>query len=134
MQLQFLVADDMEINRTLMWKILKPFGKVDFAHDGAQVVEAWQTSQQKKQPYDLIFLDLMMPVMDGQAALKKIRDLEQEADIDTGHQVKVAIVTSLGDWDNALESFKKGIEEYITKPLDREKITQLLRDLNLIEN
>jgi len=132
MSYRFLVADDMEINRKLMWSLLMHQGEVDFANDGLQTVQAWKKALAEGKPYDLILLDIMMPEMDGQQALAEIRHQEAALGFDSGQEVKVAMVTCLGDYDNALEGFKNGVADYLVKPVDKSKIEHLLHDLNLL--
>ena len=132
MSYRFLVADDMEINRRLMFSLLQRRGEVDFANDGVQTVSAWKKSVIEGKPYDLILLDIMMPEMDGQQALSEIRGQEAAMGLNSGQEVKVAMVTSLGDYDNALEGYKKGVAEYLVKPIDKDKIDHLLAELNLL--
>lgn len=132
MPYRFLVADDMEINRRLMCSLLKQQGEVDFATNGVQTVQAWKQALTEGKPYDLILLDIMMPEMDGQQALAEIRQQEAAMGFHSGQEVKVAMVTCLGDYDNALEGFKHGAADYLVKPVDRGKIEHLLHDLNLL--
>jgi len=132
MGLRVLVADDEEVNRLVLGKIVSPFGKVDLARDGHEVIAAWKEARDEGEPYDLILLDIMMPLLDGHSALSQIRAQEEKEGLNSGQQVKVAMVTSLKDWDNALASFKKGVEEYITKPIERVKVIALLESLKLI--
>ncbi|MDX2470374.1 MAG: response regulator [SAR324 cluster bacterium] len=131
MELKFLVVDDMEVNQILLQKILQPFAKVDIAENGQVCLDKYKESLTKGKPYDVIFLDILMPVMDGQEALKKIREHESALKMDTGQEVKVIMVTSLNDWRNALDSFKNGVAEFVTKPIDRLKIIELLGRLGI---
>ena len=123
---RFLVVDDVEVNRILLKKILEPYGEVVAVNDGKQGLDGYLESLQQGNSFDVIFLDILMPIMDGQEALSKIREYEESHGLDTGHEVKIVMVTSLDDWKNALDSFKKGVAEYITKPIDRMKIVELL--------
>lgn len=125
------MVDDMEVNRILLQKILQPFASIDTAEDGQVCVDKYKESLVQGKPYDLVFLDILMPIMDGQKALKEIREHEATLKMDTGQEVKVIMVTSLNDWRNALDSFKNGVAEYITKPIDRLKIIELLDRLGL---
>ena len=123
---RFLVVDDVEVNRILLDKILGPFGDVVTVNDGKQCLDTYLESLHENKPFDVIFLDILMPIMDGQEALTQIREYEASHGMDTGHEVKIVMVTSLDDWKNALDSFKKGVAEYIPKPIDRMKIIELL--------
>ncbi len=76
----------------------------------------------------------MMPVMDGQQALQKIRRLEEQHGIGGLDTAKVIMVTAADDSKNIMKAFRQGqCEAYLTKPLDREKLITHIRDLGLIE-
>ena len=124
---RILIADDLEINRDLLEKILAGYGNFDFAENGQETLDRYKASCQNKTPYDLILLDILMPIMDGQQALKAIRAHEAQVGIPGNEQVKVIMVSTLGDWDNVLESYKEGgAEEYIVKPITKRKVLEVI--------
>jgi two-component system chemotaxis response regulator CheY len=85
-------------------------------------------------PYNLICLDIMMPVMDGQQTLQEIRKMEERHGIVGVDTTKVIMVTAADDSKNILKAFRQGqCEAYLTKPLDREKLITHIRDLDLID-
>ena len=72
--LAILVAEDVPINQELIRKILTRKGHaVTIVENGAEAVQAWQRASAS---YDLIFMDVQMPVMDGFSATRAIRELE----------------------------------------------------------
>ncbi|MGC8954944.1 MAG: ATP-binding protein [Fervidobacterium sp.] len=109
-----LVAEDYDINRLLMLEIFKRYDiEPDFAKDGREAVE-----MALKNSYDIIFMDILMPVMDGIEATKKIR----AANID----VPIIALTA-----HALKSVKDdvmavGMNDYLTKPIKLEEIERVL--------
>ncbi len=80
--------------------------------------------------YDMIFLDIMMPEMDGDETLEVIRKLEEEAKIASGQGAKVAMISALNDRRNILSSFSKGCEYYLVKPVHHRKIQEIMEDLS----
>ncbi|MCR5452510.1 MAG: response regulator [Lachnospiraceae bacterium] len=117
-----LVVDDTEVNVDLLVRILSPTGlSVDTAEDGQRAI-----TQVKKHHYDLIFMDHMMPIMDGIEALHEMR-LNHMCD-----DTPVVMLTA-----NAIEGEKEkylneGFAAYITKPFTEESIYDvLLRFLHL---
>jgi len=115
---QVLVVEDMKINLMLITKILEKHGcLVTTALNGQEAVVAYQ-----KQPFDAIFMDCQMPVMDGFQATQAIRDLEAE----TGHHTPIVALTAdamIGDREKCLRA---GMDDYLNKPLRQEQITTML--------
>ncbi len=128
-----LIVDDDFTNRLLLQEILKGYGPAHIATNGKEAVEAIRAAQDAKEPYDLVCLDIMMPEMDGQEALKQIRAIEEKADIKMGQGVKVIMTTALDDSKNVMESFKGYCDAYVVKPIDKAKLLEEIRKLELIE-
>ena len=107
--LRALVVDDNVTNRLLMSKVLTSFGvQVDVAADGAQGVEAVE-----KQSYDVVYMDIHMPGMDGLEAATKIRGLglkEKEMPI-----VALTALAMAGDRERFLAA---GMTDYLSKPIN----------------
>ncbi|MBN4061189.1 response regulator, partial [bacterium AH-315-I18] len=122
------------VSRKILHGHLTQFGDCDVATDGVEAVEAIKNSFEKNKPYDLIFLDIMMPNMDGQEALAKIRKIEQSHDIAPGDGTKIIMTTALSDAQNILKAFNCQCEAYIVKPITREKIINQLVALNFIQH
>jgi len=112
--------------------ILKNYGEVDIAVNGLEAVEAYKEALMEDEPYDVIFLDIMMPEMDGQAVLKEIRAFEEESDIFGREMVKIIMTTALDDSENIKTAFIEQCEGYIIKPIEREKIEKELKKIGLI--
>ena len=103
-----LVVDDNEMNRDMLVRRLKPLGyQVDTACDGGQALEMLQ-----KGTYDLVLLDIMMPVMDGFEVLQQMK-LQQRL-----KSVPVIMITALDDTSSAARCIDMGAEDYLTKPFD----------------
>ena len=114
-------------------EILKAYGTVHVAVNGKEAVFAIVAAQDVGEPYDLICLDIMMPEMDGQEALKSIRDGEKKAGVMPGKGVKIIMTTALGDSKNVMTSFKGLCDGYIVKPIDKAGLLKEIRKLSLIE-
>jgi len=78
-------------------------------------------------------MDLLMPEMDGQEALKQIRLLEEGRGIASINGARVIMTTTMDDSLNVLASFKSLCDAYVIKPVNREKLLGYVRGFALIE-
>jgi two-component system chemotaxis response regulator CheY len=128
-----LVVEDDFTSRILMHKFLSPYGEVHIAVNGKEAVGVVREALENNQNYDLICLDVMMPEMDGHAALSEIRKLEVEKGIESGKGSKIVMTTALSDSKNVINAFKEECDAYMVKPVERAKFLKQLRKLDLIE-
>jgi two-component system, chemotaxis family, chemotaxis protein CheY len=132
--MRFLVVEDDFTSRKLLQKILAPYGEVDVAVNGQEAVEAFELALSENNPYGLVCMDIMMPEMDGQEALKRIREIERQRGIANTDEVKVIMTTALDDPKNVVEAYYKGgATSYVPKPIDRQLFLQLLRNIGIIQ-
>lgn len=128
-----LLAEDDFASRKFMDKYLSQYGECDVTVDGEEAVSAFMMALEDGAPYDLICLDVMMPVLDGYQVLKAIRDIETEKKIPKKERVKVIMTTALNEERNVKMAFELGCEGYSGKPIDVEKFEQVLKKLELIK-
>jgi CheY-like chemotaxis protein/signal transduction histidine kinase len=116
-----LLVEDNEINQKIVLLSLnKIVAGIDVARNGKEAIELYKLKE-----YDLILMDIMMPVMDGIAATRKIREMES----DTGSHTPIIAITANaleGDRENCLAA---GVDDYIAKPFQAEVLIQKMRDL-----
>ena len=113
-----LVAEDSSVIQNLLKKILLFENcKITSAKDGQSVLDMYE-----KGDYDLIIMDFNLPVMNGLEATKKIRAIKNK-------KGKVPIIGISGNAKNLPEStfFEAGVDEYMQKPLDYDKIIELVK-------
>lgn len=111
---RILVAEDNIVNIKLMETMFKRMGiSIDLAKDGVEAVEAYRNN-----PYDLIFMDLTMPNMDGDTAVMKIREMEAGG---THRATIIAITAYTKDETDKLESNKE-FDGFLSKPVRYEEI------------
>ncbi|MBB2181938.1 response regulator [Lachnospiraceae bacterium MD1] len=130
--MKILIAEDDFISRKFMLRFLSKYGECDVTVDGTEAVEAFTMALEAKEGYDLVCLDIMMPVMDGYQALKKIRDIEKEMQIPEEKAAKIIMTTALSEGKNVTKAFSLGCTAYAGKPIDQEKFENVLRKLDLI--
>jgi two-component system, chemotaxis family, chemotaxis protein CheY len=126
-----LIADDDSVCRALLTRVLSDFGAVTATTDGVGAIAETARALAEKQPYDLVCLDIMMPVLDGQRCLEVIRRLEDAMGTTTA---KVAMISALDDKVNILGAFRNQADLYFPKPIDFAKILHELRKAQLIPN
>ncbi|KAI9497301.1 hypothetical protein BDB00DRAFT_868740 [Zychaea mexicana] len=109
--LQILIAEDNVVNQKLALRILQKFGHdVKIVSNGKLAVEAFES-----QRFDMIFMDVQMPVMGGFEATQSIRRIESESGTDA--RIPIIALTAhamIGDREKCLDA---GMDEYVTKPL-----------------
>ncbi|MBN2874602.1 MAG: response regulator [Spirochaetales bacterium] len=124
---RILIAEDDFGSRRMMQKLLDEYGDVDVVVDGEEAVHAFTMAIEESRKYELVLLDIMMPRMDGQEALKLIRQEEKKRSVPPAEEVPVIMTTVLEDPRNVVEAyFKGGATAYIVKPVDRLKLRSAL--------
>ncbi len=115
-----LVVEDNIINQKLIVNILKSFGlNVDVADHGKEAVD----KRKRVEDYDLIFMDIQMPVMDGIEATKIIKKFEDENGLNKVPIIALTANALKGDRERLL---KEGLDEYISKPIEMAELLYIL--------
>lgn len=130
--MKILLAEDDFATRKFMVSFLSKYGECDVTVDGMEAVDAYMMALEDGEPYDLVCLDIMMPVMDGYQALVGIRNLEKERNVPEDKAARVIITTALNDEQNVKMAFELGATIYSGKPIDKDRFEQALKKLNLI--
>jgi CheY-like chemotaxis protein len=116
--LQVLLAEDNDAGRKFFAEVLRKYGhRVDLAQNGAEALKKWSQAD-----YDLILMDVQMPVMDGVEATGRIRRIEREKG---GHTPVIALTAHAMD-DDRPNLLAQGFDGYVAKPT---KIRELFREM-----
>ncbi len=108
MEKKILIVDDDEMNLKLLGAILSSYGYLyETARDGKEALK----KAEEFMP-DLIYLDIMMPEMDGYEVLKRLRKDERF------RRVPVVMITALADKDSKYQGLELGADDFLTKPFD----------------
>jgi two-component system chemotaxis response regulator CheY len=130
-KMKSLVAEDDATNRKLLKTFLSRYGDCDVAIDGNEAVTAVRMARQNHASYDLVCMDLRMPQMDGQEAIREIR--KQEAAAGVSKTVKIIVTTIHTDIDSIAGALLSRCNAYLAKPIDTAKLRSELMDLGLIQ-
>ncbi|MDR1796337.1 MAG: response regulator [Clostridiales Family XIII bacterium] len=109
---RLLIAEDVEINREILITLLEPTGiRMDCAENGAEAVEMLAAAPRK---YDIIFMDIQMPVMDGYEATRRIRALDDEK----ARSIPIVAVSANIFKEDIEKSLAAGMNAHTGKPID----------------
>lgn len=127
--MKILVVEDDYAGALLLRRYLEAFGDVDTADNGKDAVQKFQAAHAVGTPYQLICLDIMLPVMSGQEALITIRSEETRMGIDGFDRSKILMVTALSEAKQIMASFREQCDGYVTKPVFYDKLMTELEKL-----
>ncbi len=111
-----LIVDDEESIRDSMKMLLSDHYNLNFAVNGREALE-----KVKKEPPDLMLLDIRLPEIDGLEVLRRVKDMEPDLD--------VVMVTAMNTVQFAVEAIKSGAYDYITKPFDIASVSTLVEKI-----
>jgi len=118
---RILLVEDNVFNAEVAQEFLEMAGyEVELAVNGAKAIDAFRSH--KCGYYDLIFMDIQMPVMDGLTATRKIRELDR----DDAKKIPIIAMTANAFTDDVSKSLEAGMNDHISKPLDLKVLHQIL--------
>ena len=119
---RILIADDHLVDRKLVKMFLKNKAECDEAANGNEAILSYNFSVQEKNPYDVILMDVEMPVLRGVEVVRRIRDDESKRKIPPAQRVPVIVVSSL----SALEvgENREMFDDFVEKPFDQKELLE----------
>jgi PAS domain S-box-containing protein len=125
--LSILVAEDNQINALLIRSLLGRLGHhTVVTTDGAEALESWLSAKSAGTPYDLVLMDIQMPQLNGIETTKRMRALEAG---EPGHRTPILALTANTLVEDRYACFEAGMDGFLIKPLDREKLADALTGL-----
>jgi len=125
--LSILVAEDNEINALLMRSLLTRLGHLAvITTNGEEALESWLAAKSAGAPYDLVLMDIQMPQLDGIETTRRIREREAGQ---PGRQTPILALTANTMVEDRYACFEAGMDGFLVKPLDREKLADALAGL-----
>ena len=116
---KMLLVEDIKVNREIMTSLLKNTKiEIDEAENGA---EAYETVSESPKKYDIVLMDIQMPIMDGYKATKLIRQIPECADL------PIIAMTANVFKDDIEACISAGMNEHLSKPVDTAKVLEVLR-------
>ena len=117
-----LLAEDIALNQEIAMEILSAMGvQVEVADDGKEALEKFTSSPEGY--YDIIFMDIQMPVIDGYEAARRIRQLPRN----DAESVWIVAMTANAFVEDIRRSRDAGMNEHCSKPVDPERLQEILR-------
>jgi PAS domain S-box-containing protein len=125
--LSILVAEDNEINALLMRSLLTRLGhRAVITTNGEAALESWLAAKSAGAPYDLVLMDVQMPHLDGIETTKRIRACEADQ---PGRPTPILALTANALVEDRYACFESGMDGFLIKPLDRDKLAEALASL-----
>ena len=117
--LRILLAEDNIVNQKVAMKMLETLGcSVDVANDGIEALEMWESSR-----YELVFMDVHMPGMDGMETTGRMREIESGCG---RRRTPIIAMTANAMEGDAERCFAAGMDDYAAKPVKKEILRSIL--------
>lgn len=125
--LRVLIAEDDSNSRLILKRFVEGHAECDTAVDGADALEKYLASLEDDRPYQLIFLDIMMPKMNGIEVMEQIRERELQSGVLGDDAVNIVMTTAVDDEQKIFEAHVTGCFNYLIKPLDKKSVVEQLK-------
>lgn len=131
--MRFLLVDDDESIILFLKRILEPHADCLAVDDGEKALAAFTESLRRNEPFTAVFMDILMPGMDGNQAVRELRTLERRHAAKDDPPVKLIMISVCTDTKNVSDSFFQGLADaYLPKPLDPDVVLRELSRIGLV--
>ena len=128
-----LIVEDEDLSREGMKFFMADHAEIETAVNGLEAVERFRQALAERKYFDLVLLDIIMPEMDGQQALKLIRQAEQQHSAAPEKKAVIIMTTALNAPENMEEALWDGdCTDYLVKPMVRADLMGMLQKYRLI--
>lgn len=125
--MKVLIVEDDLSNSVYLEKLLPEGTESVRAADGAQAIELFTASLESGARFDVVFVDLLLPKMDGHEVLCSIREYEEEKNIEGDDATALVVVTSVDSPDSLSFAKLAGCVDYLQKPIAKQAVTDVLQ-------
>lgn len=116
-----LIVDDVELNREIAVAVIEDAGmEVETAENGQEAVE--MLSKSVEGYFDIVLMDVMMPIMNGYEATQEIRKLENRKLAD----IPIIAMTANAFEEDRIAALKAGMDDHLAKPIQLEKLYEIM--------
>ncbi len=119
---RILIVEDNQALQTFLCEVLSDYS-CDVADNGAQALELLQAAQAEESPYHLLLTDLMMPVLDGNELIHRLRSDDQWA------ALRIVVLSARNQPTEKLNLLRSGVDDFLTKPFSPEELHLRLKNL-----
>ena len=129
--MRILVVEDDFASRMFLKNAVSKFGNCDTAADGLEAIKAFQSAFEEKELYKVIFLDIMMPFLDGMGVLRLIREMEKQKKVEEKDFAKIIMTSALQDKKTIDNAFFLGCNGFLAKPIDLQILIDTLHKFKI---
>ncbi len=131
--MRILIVDDDATNRKLLTDIASRLAECEAVGCGQEALSVFKKAWDDWRPFNLIFLDVLMPGMDGRQVLHEIRKIEKDKKISEQHQVRIIMVTGAAEQETVMECLRNGCDEFIVKPIEVKRVFEKIKNLGFMK-
>lgn len=129
--MKILIVEDEYAARAMIEYFLEPYGKIDVAVNGTEAVNFLKKSYEDNEKYNLVCIDIRLPDMDGHEVLVELKKIEAESGINHADRTITFMTTALEDPKNVARAFYNLCDEYLSKPVRKNELDELISRYNL---
>lgn len=126
--MRILIAEDDGTSRLFLEKTMEKYGSCQSTVNGLEAMDLLMSSLEQKAYYDVICLDVMLPLVDGIKLLSSYRKEEKKCD----HHALIIMTTALNDELTVAQANEAGCDAYLWKPIDQADIHAILEEYNML--
>ena len=130
--MKVLIVEDEPTAAKLLEHSMRRYADCERASNGEEAFNKFCDALENGKPFDLVFLDIVMPGVDGQEALAAIREAEEGFGVPPEAGVKVIMTSAMDDSQNLYQAHVAGCNEYLIKPISPADLFKALKKVGAL--